>query len=211
MSGRALALVVAAVAAAGCEGVFPSFDLQQMNSQYKVQPYEATELFPDGRGMQPPPLGTVPHDRVLHDPALTSGRAGGGYVDRIPVPVTRELLATGRFGYETYCAACHGLDGSGRSAVARNMELRKPPPLVADPVRGFPVGRLFEVASDGYGLMPSYAIELSARERWAVVAWLRALQLSQAVSLDELPSALRSDAERALASPDKGYVDPERP
>ncbi|HWE31040.1 MAG TPA: cytochrome c [Polyangia bacterium] len=213
MSARRVPLIILIIAflaiVTGCEGVVPELDLQQMNDQYKVQPYEATTLFPDGRGMQPPPPGTIAHDRVLGQPALVSGVAGGAYVDRIPLPPTRELLATGRFAYETYCAACHGLDGSGRSAVAHDMELRKPPPLTREPVRSFPAGRVFQVATEGYGLMPSYALELSTRERWAVVAWLRALQLSQSVSLDALPPRLRSDAERALASPQKGYVDPE--
>jgi hypothetical protein len=198
-------------ACGGCENVVPEVDLQQMNSQYKVQPFEATSLFPDGRGMQSPPLGTVPHDRVLGKPALTDGLVDGVYVDTSPLPLTRELLATGRFGYDTYCAACHGLDGSGRSAVARNMELRKPPPLTAEPVRGFPDGRIFQVASEGYGLMPSYAIELNPRERWAVVAYVRALQLSQSVSLDALPAPLRNDAEHALASPAKGGPTTETP
>jgi hypothetical protein len=214
MTARAfiVALGVAAVSSlGGCENVVPEVDLQQMNSQYKVQPFEATSLFPDGRGMQPPPLGTVPHDRVLGKPALTDGLVDGVYVGTNPLPLSRELLATGRFGYDTYCAACHGLDGSGRSAVARNMELRKPPPLTTEPVRSFPDGRIFQVATEGYGLMPSYAIELNPRERWAVVAYLRALQLSQSVSLDALPAALRGDAERALASPAKGGPTTETP
>ncbi|HEX6837693.1 MAG TPA: cytochrome c [Polyangia bacterium] len=198
---RPLAAFVAFVALAGCENVVPEVDLQQMNSQYKVQPYEATALFADGRGMQPPPLGTVPHDRVVDRPDVTDGVVDGQYVEHLPLPMTRELLATGRFAFETYCAACHGLDGSGRSAVARNMELRRPPPLTAEPVRSFPDGRIFQVASAGYGLMPSYALELSTYERWAVVAYLRALQLSQAASLDALPQPLRGDAERALEKP----------
>ena len=197
MSARRLA-IVAALVAAGCEGVVPEVDLQQMNSQYKVRPYAASTLFPDGRGMQSPPLGTVPRDRVVGEPALTDGVVDGAYVERLPLPVTRELLATGRFAFESYCAACHGVDGSGRSAVARNMELRKPPPLTAEPVRSFPPGRVFQVATEGYGLMPSYALELSVRERWAAVAWIDVLQLSQSVSLDALPPELRRDAEQAL-------------
>jgi mono/diheme cytochrome c family protein len=212
---RRAQLIVTALAClfalGGCENVVPEVDLQQMNSQYKVQPFEATSLFPDGRGMQSPPLGTVPHDRVLGKPALTDGLVDGVYVDTSPLPLTRELLATGRFGYDTYCAACHGLDGSGRSAVAPHMELRKPPPLTAEPVRGFPDGRIFQVASEGYGLMPSYAIELNPRERWAVVAYVRALQLSQSVSLDALPAQYRDDAVRALASPTKGGPTTEAP
>jgi mono/diheme cytochrome c family protein len=208
MSARVVVVLACAALACGCEDVVPEVDLQQMNSQYKVQPYEASALFADGRGMQSPPLGTVPRDRVLGNPAFTDGVVDGAYVDAVPVPLTRELMSTGRFGFETYCAACHGLDGSGRSAVAQNMELRKPPPLVAEPVRSFPVGRIFQVATQGYGLMPSYALELSARERWAVVAYVRALQLSQSVALDALPPDLRGEAERALASPQKGYVKP---
>jgi mono/diheme cytochrome c family protein len=208
------AMLVLVLAASGCEGVFPEFDWQQMIDQFKFQPYEACQFFPDGRAMQTPPLGTVPHDRIVGRPALTSGLVDGKYVDDIPVPLTRELMSAGRFSFETYCAACHGLDGSGDSPVAVNMELRKPPSLLTEPVRSFPPGRVFQVASDGYGLMPSYALELSTRERWAVVAYLRALQLSQAVKLATLPPPLRQQAEAALSSISKGYVKPtagERP
>lgn len=198
----------------GCEGVLPEFDWQQMIDQYKFQPYETCRFFPDGRAMQTPPEGTVPHDRVVGQPALTAGVVQQRYVEQIPLPLTPKLFVTGRFAFTTYCAACHGLDGSGSSPVATNMELRKPPSLLEEPVRSFPPGRLFEVASDGYGLMPSYAIELSTRERWAVVAYIQALQLSQAVKLTTLPPALQREAKAALASPSKGYLEPtagERP
>ena len=212
MSARlAIVALVGVALLGGCENVVPEVDLQQMNSQYKLLPYAATTLFDDGRAMQPPPIGTVARDRVVGHPELTDGLVDGAYVDRIPYPLTHELMAVGRFGFETYCAACHGADGSGRSPVAHNMELRRPPPLTAEPVRSFPAGRIFQVATEGYGLMPSYALELSTRERWAVVAYLRALQLSRSVSLDALPPALRNEAERALASPQKGYVAPEQP
>ena len=90
------------------------------------------------------------------------------------------------------------------------MELRKPPPLVADPVTRFPVGRIFQVATDGYGLMPAYAAELSPRERWGVVAYVRALQVAHGVPLDALPAPMRTEAEQELATPNKGYVDPEK-
>ena len=209
MSARAAVVIVALFAAAGCEGVLPEFDWQQMIDQPKLQPYEASSLFADGRAMQPPPAGTVPYGADGARAALAHGFVDGKYVERAPLPLTRELFAVGRFGYDTYCAACHGLDGSGRSAVADNMELRKPPPLVAEPVTRFPVGRIFEVAGNGYGLMPSYAAELSPRERWAVVAYVRALQVAHGVPLDALPPPMRSEAEHELATPNKGYVDPE--
>jgi mono/diheme cytochrome c family protein len=180
----------------GCEGVMPGVDWQQMNQQHKFQPFEACDYFPDGRAMQPPPPGTVPRERP--DEKLEQPTRGGAYLDEIPLPLTRELFARGRFAFETYCAACHGADGSGRSEVARNMELRKPPSLMDERVRRVPVGRLFQVASEGYGLMPSYALELTARERWAAVAWLRALQQAYGVSLDDLSPSLRVEALKEL-------------
>jgi mono/diheme cytochrome c family protein len=172
------------VALAGCEGVLPGFDWQQMNNQPKFQPYEECRWFSDGRAMQSPPQGTVVH--APRDP-LEQASAGGAYLDHLPLPVTRELFTTGRFAFETYCAACHGANGSGDSEVARNMDLRRPPSLVDDRVRAFPPGRIFQVATEGYGLMPSYASELSPRERWAAVAYLMALQRAGAVDADKLP------------------------
>jgi hypothetical protein len=186
-------------ALAGCEGVLPGVDLQQMNQQHKFGPYQACAFFPDGRAMQVPPEGSVPRDAILA-PALARGIVDGAYVAEVPLPLSRALLDSGRFGFDTYCAACHGLDGSGQSEVARNMDLRRPPPLSSGPVRDFPAGRIFQVATEGYGLMPSFAIELGLKERWAVVAYLQALQLSQAIALDRLPPDLAAAARAALAA-----------
>jgi mono/diheme cytochrome c family protein len=197
---RAVAVAVVVLAAAGCEGVLPEFDWQQMIDQHKGKPFGASSLFPDGRVMQPPPAYTVSRDRWLGRPDLTEGVVDGRYVERSPVPLTASLLVTGRFAFETYCAACHGMDGSGQSVVAVHMEQRKPPSLVDGRVRDFPDGRIFQVATRGYGLMPTYELELSVRERWAVVAYLRALQLSRAVPLDALPPQMRAAAERGIAA-----------
>jgi len=179
-----------------CEGVLPGFDWQQMNQQHKFQPFEPCEYFPDGRSMQPPPAGTIP--RAREPAALEQATRGGAYVEEIPLPLTRELFVQGRFAYETYCAACHGADGGGQSEVGRNMALRNPPNLVGGGARQFPVGRIFQITSEGYGLMPSYALELTARERWAATAWVRALQRAYGVSLDDLPAPLRAEAQKEL-------------
>lgn len=202
------ALVVMVLWAGGCEGVLPEFDWQQMIDQHKFQAYEACRFFADGRELQSPPPHTVSRNQIVGRADYTEGVVDGRYVERNPVPMTAASLSSGQFAFETYCAACHGLDGSGRSPVAEHMELRRPPPLVDARVRQFPDGRIFQVATHGYGLMPAYDLELTAKERWAVVDYVRALQLSQAVKLDELPPDLRAAAERALASPDKGWVDP---
>jgi mono/diheme cytochrome c family protein len=180
----------------GCEGVVPAIDWQQMIDQHKAQPFEASPFFADGRAMQAPPEHSVPRDRVLGDPALTDGIEGGKFVDTSPLPPTSALLAVGRARFETFCAACHGLDGSGRSEVARSMERRKPPSLLAADVVEAPAGRIFQIVTQGYGLMPRFSWELTPRERWAVVAWLRVLQLASSVEVDRLPPAQR-DAMRA--------------
>jgi mono/diheme cytochrome c family protein len=186
----------------GCEGVLPAIDWQQMIDQHKAQPFEASPFFADGRAMQAPPDHTVPRDRVLDDPALTDGVVSGKFVDTPPLPPTSALLALGRARFETFCAACHGLDGSGHSEVARSMERRKPPSLLSAEIRETPAGRIFQIATQGYGLMPRFSWELTARERWAVVAWLRVLQLASSVELERLPPAERDVARAALeASP----------
>jgi mono/diheme cytochrome c family protein len=197
VSGRAI-IVCLSLAAASCEGVLPAPDLERMIDQRNVRPYESSTRFADGRAMRPPPAGTISRDRVIGQPELTEGMVEGRYVDRIPVTVDRDLLARGHNRFDVYCAACHGLRGDGRSPVARNMDLRKPPSLLEPPVTTFVPGRLFQVVSLGYGLMPSYASQLPASDRWAAVAYLTALQLSQGVPLDALPRDLRARAEKEL-------------
>jgi mono/diheme cytochrome c family protein len=185
---------------AGCQGVLPPIDWQQMNEQPKLMPYDPSSFFFDGRAMRPLPDGSVPRDAVLGRPALTEGTVDGKPVTAIPIALDRARLEKGRARFEVICAACHGLDGSGESAVAMAMQLRKPPSLLTDENRAKPPGRVFQIASDGYGLMPSYRAVLPVEERWEVVGYLKVLQLSRGgVRLDALPPATRAAALRALA------------
>ena len=198
MIARALLYGVAVVAAAGCQGVLPAPDLERMSDQRNVRPYAPSALFSDGRAMRPPPAGTISRDAVVGDPLLTDGQSDGKLAARIPLAVDRDLLERGRNRFDVFCAACHGLRGDGRSPVARNMDLRRPPSLLEPEVTRFPPGRIFQVISLGYGLMPSYASVLSVRDRWAAVAYLSALQTSQQIALDALPPDLRARAEQEL-------------
>ena len=179
-------------------GVLPEPDLERMLAQRNYRPYTAAPFFADGRAMRPPPEGTVDRQQVIGQPALTDGAVGGRYVTASPVPVDRPLLERGRDRFNIFCATCHGVRGDGRSEVARHMELRKPPSLISEPVTGFPPGRVYRVISVGYGLMPSYAAALPVGDRWATVAYLGALQLSQSTTLADLPPDLRAAAEKAL-------------
>ena len=197
--------VLALLCAGGCDAGLPSPDFERMLDQQKARPYRAETSLPEGMVMQPPPAGSVPYrpaaDRRLRleQPALLTGQdAAGAALAEVPLPVTTALLERGKHHFEILCAACHGLQGDGQSEVARHMDQRKPPSLIDARVRGFAAGRIFRVIGEGYGLMPSYARVLEPSARWAVVGYVRALQLSQSVALASLPPELRREAEAAL-------------
>jgi mono/diheme cytochrome c family protein len=163
--------------------------LDPMWDQPKVKAYQASEHYPDGLAMRAPPAGTVPH-RPPVEPAVATGRGPDGRPLPVsPVAVTAELLARGRAKFNVYCAACHGVLGDGESQVAINMSLRKPASL--HDFRDVADGFIYQVITDGFGLMPSYAAELTVQERWAVVAYVRALQLSQNATLEQVPPEAR--------------------
>ena len=161
-----------------------------MERQPKGRAFAANPFFEDGRAMRKPPAGTVPRERIVQNPALTLGYVDGKDVTEIPLTLTRALLDLGHRKFDIYCATCHGLLGDGNSPVAANMSLRLPPNL--HDRTGMAPGHYYQVISNGFGLMPGYAAELDVQERWAVVAYLRALQLSQ-----NAPLALAPAEERA--------------
>ncbi len=181
---------------AACDNLW----LDRMKVQPKLLAYAPSDFYRDGRAMRRTPEGTVSREETLGPPELIEGGADGGLVDRIPLPVDQELLALGRQRFDVTCAACHGLLGDGVSVVASKMALRLPPSLFSEAVRGAPDGRIFRVVTEGYGLMPSYAATLSVRARWAIVAYVRALELSQNAPLALAPPDERRRLEQE-ASP----------
>ncbi len=186
---RALSPLVL-VCAVGCQ-----VDLNRMIDQHKYEAYEPSPDFADGQVMRHPPAGTVPHDAILGPAEFVSGRRGERFVEQVPLQVDAALLERGENRFRIFCATCHGPLGDGQSDVAKVMRLRPPPSLHEPRIREQPAGHLFRVVSDGYGLMPSYDAQLTFDDRWAVVAFLQALQLSQSVRVAELPPELRKEAE----------------
>ena len=134
-----------------------------MIEQPRADPYEASVFFPDGRAMRPLVAGTVPRSKPLGPPELTLGMVAGAYVTALPVKVTRPFVETGGERFDVHCAPCHGVLGDGRSQVAENMQLRKPPSFHVEPYASFPPGRIYAVVTHGYGFMRSYAAELRPR------------------------------------------------
>ncbi|HKE16795.1 MAG TPA: cytochrome c [Kofleriaceae bacterium] len=183
------ALVACAALAAACD-----LDLNRMTDQARFSTYEECESCPGGTVMQPPPAGTIPRHHVIAPAEVTRGAGPGGWVRDIPIDVDRALVERGHGRFDIFCAACHGRLGNGLSQVAENMVLRLPPSLVDPPYPAYPAGRIYGAIANGYGLMRSYAAELPVADRWAVVAYVRALQLSQRAALSDLPADLREEA-----------------
>ena len=199
---RALFVLAASALLPSCDDeLLPRIDLERMIDQDKAQAYGEERFFADGRAMRTPQQDSVPSTRQETAPGLATGQAGGAYLTRPPIPVTRSLLTMGRNRFETYCTPCHGIRGDGDSVVAVHMNLRRPPSLVDPLVKSFPDGRIYQVIVLGYGLMRPYTEDLTTpEERWATVAYLRALQLSQGtgVPLESLSPEERRRAEEEL-------------
>lgn len=184
--------LLALLGATGCEDVNKA--LQRMEKQPKVLPYNANPYFADNRGMRTPPAGTIARERLADLGPNARGRlADGSYVTQSPLPVTAQTLARGKERFDIICAACHGLTGDGNSLVAQNMALRTPPNLHTR--RNMPDGFFFDIITHGFGLMPPYGQHLSVEDRWAIVAYLRALQLSQNAPVALVPAADKNSLE----------------
>lgn len=195
---RAL-IIVALCGLTGCGGCSPwDLDLERMIEQPKLTVYQPCEICPGGTSMMTPPAGTMPRGEPVARVPLLRGRQAGHYLERIPIAVSRDVLERGRNRFDIFCAACHGRLGNGVSKVAENMSLRRPANLLEQPYTEYPPGRIFNTITEGYGLMRSYAGELPIADRWAVVAYVQALQLSQHVDLDALSAHDRSEASRWL-------------
>lgn len=164
---------------------------QKMNPNGKVRPFESNAFFPNGSAAQLPVAGTVPRGRVLGDEALLHGTRGGVAVKDIPLPLTEPLLHHGRERYEIFCAPCHGSLGDGQGMVVRRGFLA-PATFHSDRLRQAPAGYFFSVITHGYGAMFAFADRISESDRWAIVAYIRALQKSQHARYDELPPELRA-------------------
>ena len=182
---------------------------QDMHDQQKIEPLEGTPFFPDGRGSRQPVEGTVARGLLKEDRHLYDGRFGedgagpqGELVDTFPMPVDRQLLLRGRERYDIYCSPCHSRTGDGDGMIVRR-GFQRPPTFHRDELRSQKVGYIYEVISKGLGVMPSYAAQIPVRDRWAIVAYVRALQLSQTARIEDVPEPARADllAKRSASKP----------
>jgi mono/diheme cytochrome c family protein len=169
---------VAIFAIAGCR--------QQMADQPHQRPLESSNFFDDGMASRPVVPGTVARSAEERNDQPLNGKVDGKLVDTVPFEVTMEVLARGQERYEIFCSPCHDRLGTGQGMIVRR-GFPRARSLHEPRLREAPAGHFFEIITQGFGPMPSYANQLSEHDRWAVIAYIRALQFSRNVRLDQLP------------------------
>jgi mono/diheme cytochrome c family protein len=176
---------------------------QRMNDQPHFEPLEASSFFADGMSSRPLVEGTVARGHLRLDEQFYTGKVNGKLAEDLPAKAlenrtTEDLLLRGRERFDIFCAPCHGRLGNGDGMVVRR-GFPRPPSYHIDRLRSAPLGHFFDVATNGFGRMPSYADQVPPEDRWAIVSYIRALQLSQNAPVSELPeedrNALRKVAE----------------
>jgi mono/diheme cytochrome c family protein len=182
-SNRAI-VVVACLALAGCT--------DYMIDQHKYETYEPSPLFKNGTSARAPVPGTVARGQLNNDPARFTGKLDGKDVEEFPEAVTRAMLERGRQRYQIFCTPCHGGVGDGDGVIVRR-GFSKPPSFHEDRLRKEPPGHFFSVITHGHGAMTSYAARIAPVDRWAIAAYVRALQVSQHATVDDLKAIKEPD------------------
>ena len=171
-----------------------------MHDQPRYKPLARSAFFGDERSARPLVPGTVARGHLPGDPGVETGKAGTAFLAAVPVTIDMALLTRGRQRYGIYCAPCHGQVGRGDGMIVRR-GYRPPPSFHIERLRAQPAGYYFDVITAGFGAMPDYASEISVPDRWAIVAYVRALQLSQNAALADVPAARRGELAGGAPAP----------
>ena len=167
---------------------------QDMHDQPRYEPFEASTFFADGRSVRPQVPGTVARGQLQTETHFSTGMTGGKATDTLPYPVTRPLLERGQERYTIFCAPCHDSLGNGRGIIVQR-GFRQPPSFHLERLREVPIGHFFAVMTNGVGAMADYATHIPPQDRWAITAYIRALQLSQHATLTDVPAEVRQRLE----------------
>jgi hypothetical protein len=186
-------LLLAIVATAGCR--------IDMHVQPRQNPLSRSDFFVDQRSARPPVEGTVARGQLHEDTYLYTGKLGNNPGDYMPFPVTEQVLERGRERYNIYCAPCHSRVGDGNGFIPSRGFARKPPSFHIPRLQKAPLGYIYGVITEGFGIMPDYTSQIPPEDRWKIVAYVRALQLSQHATL--------ADAQgHPIPSPAPEFVEP---
>lgn len=169
-----------------------------MDNQPRYKPQSRNPLFADRRAMRPPVAGTVARGTLAFDAAVRTGKIGEDWVAVNPIGLTPEFMQRGRERYDVFCSPCHGLAGAGDGMVAKRadelMEGTWTPPTSfhTELIRERSDGQLFNTITNGIRNMPAYGPQIPVEDRWAIIAYVRALQRSQNATVDDVPADIRA-------------------
>ena len=173
-------VLLAVLALVGCR--------QDMHDQPRFKPLAKSDFYGDLRSARDPVEGTVARGQLHEDTYFYTGKIGSNAGDYMPFPVTAEVMARGQERYNIYCAPCHSRVGDGNGAVPARGFPRKPPSYHIERLRKAPLGYFFDTMTNGFGIMPDYASQIPARDRWCIAAYIKALQLSQNATMADVPA-----------------------
>jgi mono/diheme cytochrome c family protein len=182
--GTAVALGLLALGAFGCR--------QDMHDQPKYKAFRRSDFFGDERSARPALEDTVARGQLREDAAYFTGKRGTVPIDVLPVALTPALLRRGQERFSIYCTPCHGQTGRGDGMVVQR-GYRRPPSFHIDRLRNEKAGYFYDVITSGFGAMPDYSAQVPVADRWAIVAYLRALQLSENARVEDVPPERRAE------------------
>lgn len=191
-SVSAPALILLALATIACR--------RDMQDQPKYIPLRPSDFFADGRSARPLPEGTVARGQLRADRVFYTGKSGDTYVDKLPFPVTRQVLERGHERFNIYCTPCHGRLGNGLGMIVQR-GFKRPPSYHIDRLRQVPIGYFYDVITNGFGAMADYSAQVAPRDRWAIAAYIRVLQFSQQASLQDVPPEHRPELNGTAPAP----------
>jgi mono/diheme cytochrome c family protein len=189
---RALSVAAVAMAVAGCR--------QDMHDAPRYEPLEASTFFANGQASRALVANTVARGLLREDTHLNEGKVNGQLATTFPMPVTADVMARGQERFNVFCSPCHGKTGSGNGMVVQR-GFRAPPSYHEDRLRNAPVGYFFDVMTNGFGAMQDYSSQVPVADRWAIAAYIRALQLSQRATVADVPANRRADLDRPATAP----------
>lgn len=192
MRRNALAIIAASLLLASCR--------QDMHDAPSYDPLQESTFFADGKASRPFVANTVARGQLREDDHLFTGRIDGQLATEFPMPVTAEVMARGQERYNVFCAPCHGRTGEGNGMIVQR-GFRQPPSYHEDRLLNQPVGYYFDVMTNGFGAMQDYASQVPVADRWAIAAFIRALQLSRRATMDDVPADRRAAMDAAPVVP----------
>jgi mono/diheme cytochrome c family protein len=182
---RKVALLIAPVLLAGCSRL-------DMQDQPKLKFERPSDFFADGRSGRPEVDGSIARGSLNVDTAYYEGKdAAGKDIDAFPLTVDKDLIIRGQQRFDAFCAPCHGRIGNGLGMIVRR-GFKQPPSYHIDRLRSAPVGHFYDVITNGYGAMLNYSQQVSVRDRWAIVSYIRALQYSENANVSDLSAEARA-------------------